>query len=254
MNRSLYKHAFTLKDSPNYNCPKCDIGLLRIAKDNFKNYTTFDLQKAMKNPEFEPEWIEYIFNCVFECNNDRCDGKVLCTGRGSVDVDIEVDDNGQQYQEYNDYYRPLYFHPNLELITIPKNTPADIKKLLNQSFELFFSSPSSAANLVRASIEEILNDQNIPDYFISKKGKHVILTLHGRIDKLPEKYDGLKDKVFALKWLGNDGSHSGSTISLDDAMDAYELIEEVLSKIYSSKDADLARLAKEINESKGPKK
>nr|WP_289056963.1 DUF4145 domain-containing protein [uncultured Psychrobacter sp.] len=244
MNRSLYKHSFTLKNSPDYMCPKCNIGLLRIQENTFKNYTTFDVNEAMKHPEFEPEWVEYIFNCIFECNNDRCDSKVLCTGHGSVGVDIEVDDYGQQYTEFDDYYRPLFFHPNLRLITIPEGTPADIERTLNKSFELFFTSPSAAANLVRISIEEILTDQ----------GVERMKSLHRRIEKLPEKHQSVKDHLLALKWLGNAGSHSDEELSLDDTMDAYELVEYVLSKIYYSNPTDIDRLAKEINDFKGPKK
>lgn len=244
MNRDLYKQSFTLDNSPDYHCPKCNIGLLRIKKDHFEKYTTIDVTEATRHPEFEPEWIEYIFNCVFECNNDKCDGKVLCTGRGGVGFDIEVDDYGQQYQEFDDYYQPLFFHPNLKLITIPKDTPTNIEKILNQSFELFFTSPSAAANLVRISIEEILTNQGVES----------TRNLHRRIEKLPEKYQAVKDHLFALKWLGNAGSHSDEELSLDDTMDAYELVEYVLSKMYYSNPTDIDRLAKEINDFEGPKK
>lgn len=208
----------------------------------------------MKNPEFEPEWIEYIFNCVFECNNDRCDGKVLCTGRGSVDVDIEVDDNGQQYQEYNDYYRPLYFHPNLKLIILPDSTPYEVKDLLNESFRLFFTSPASAANIVRKSIEEILNDLKVGMPIIKNDDEKTFINLDKRINKLSENFESLKNRFFAIKWLGNAGSHSGDGITADDAMDAYELVEDLLLKIYGSKDDELNMLANKINTLKGPKK
>ena len=242
MNRNLYKQSFTLSNSPDYNCPKCNIGLLRIQKDSFKKYTTFDLDEMQKHPDFEPEWIEYIFNCVFECNNDRCEGKVLCTGHGSVGVDIDVDDYGQQYQEWDDYYRPLFFHPNLNLITIPEDTPTDIKKILNQSFELFFTSPSAAANLVRIAIENILTDQGVEQ----------MKNLHQRIEKLPEKHEAVKIHILAVKWLGNAGSHSDNELSLNDTMDAYELIEYILLQVYAPPTDNLNTLAQDINQSRGP--
>lgn len=254
MNRNLYKQPFVLQDSPSYGCPQCDIGLLRLNEDDFKKYTTFDLDEMQKHPDFEPDWIDYIFNCVFECNNHKCDGKVVCTGRGKVDFDIDVDDEGRQYQEWNDYYQPLFFHPNIKLINIPENTPVDIKKTLDQSFELFFTSPSAAANLVRISIEEILTDQGVSLYITNKKGREIRLQLDQRIDKLPEKHKDLKDKFFALKWLGNAGSHSGEELSLDDTMDAYELAEYVLSEIYRSSSDNLDKLTQAINTSKGPRR
>ncbi|WP_198333569.1 DUF4145 domain-containing protein [Psychrobacter namhaensis] len=251
MNRTLYKQKFTLDNSPDYNCPKCNIGLLRIQKDSFKEYTTCDLDEMQKHPDFEPEWIEYIFNCVFECNNDRCEGKVLCTGHGSVGFDIDVDDYGQQYQEWDDYYRPLFFHPNLNLIIIPEDTPTDIKKILNQSFELFFTSPSAAANLVRIAIEGILTDQGVNLY--SKKDGSKKISLHSRIeDHLPDKYQTIKEHLEAVKWLGNAGSHSGEELTPNNTMDAYELIEYILSQVYAPPTNNLNRLAQNINKSRGP--
>ena len=173
--------------------------------------------------------------------NDKCGEVVACTGHAGVDIDY---DDFSQPNEYYTYYKPLFFYPNLKLITIPEDTPDNIKKLLNKSFELFFTSPSAAANLVRVSIEEILTNQ----------GVEKINNLHRRIEKLPKKHESLKTKFFALKWLGNAGSHSGDSITDDDAMDAYELVEDLLLKIYSSKDDELNMLANKINTLKGPKK
>lgn len=254
MNRNLYKQPFTLNNSPDYNCPKCNIGLLRIEEDSFREFAELDAKEAQNKHELEPDWIDYIFHCVFECNNHKCASKIVCTGRGSVDFDIDVDEYGEQYQEWNSYYRPLFFHPNLKLITIPKDTPSDIEKILNQSFELFFTSPSAAANLIRISIEEILTDQGVDIYLTDQNGKKKKIILHNRIDNLPDKFSNLKEKFFALKWLGNSGSHSGEELSLDDAMDAYELAEYVLSEIYYSAPNNLDKLAQEINTSKGPKR
>ena len=252
MNRDLYKRSFILQDPPIYSCPQCSIGILRLNEDSFKKYTTFDLDEMLKHPDFEPDWIDYIFNCVFECNNHKCDGKVVCTGRGNVDFDIDIDNDGQEYQEWNDCYRPLFFHPNLKLINIPENTPDNIKKILNKSFELFFTSPSAAANLVRISIEEILTDQDVNLY--SKKDSSKKMSLHSRIEEhLPDKYQTIKDHLEAVKWLGNAGSHSGEELSLDDTMDAYELVEYVLSEIYRSTSYNLDRLTQEINTFKGPR-
>ena len=244
MNRDLYKRRFTVDDPPDYICPKCNIGLLRIKENSFEEFAELDAKEMQNKHEFDPDWIDYIFHCIFECNNHKCASKVVCTGRGNVDFDIDVDEFGSQSQYWYSDYRPLFFHPNLKLITIPEDTPADIEKLLNQSFELFFTSPSAAANLIRISIEEILTDQGVEE----------MRNLHRRIEKLPEKHESLKTKFFALKWLGNAGSHSDNELSLNDTMDAYELVEYVLSKVYYSAPDNLDKLAKEINDLKGPKK
>ncbi|SJN40122.1 DUF4145 domain-containing protein [Psychrobacter sp. JB385] len=245
MERYLYTDTFTEEEAPDYLCPRCNKGLLRLNKDTLKSVETVDSKLYQRKEYSEFQDMQMIFNCMFKCINDKCGEVVACTGHAGVGIERAVDyDNFSQPDEYYTYYKPLFFYPNLNLITIPKDTPDDIKKLLNKSFELFFTAPSAAANLVRVSIEEILTDQ----------GVEKINNLHRRIEKLPEKHESLKTKFFALKWLGNAGSHSGDRITADDAMDAYELVEDLLLKIYSSKDNELNMLANKINTLKGPKK
>lgn len=245
MERYLYTDTFTEEEAPDYLCPRCNKGLLRLNKDTLKSVETVDSKLYQRKEYSEFQDMQMIFNCMFKCINDKCGEVVACTGHAGVGIERAVDyDNFSQPDEYYTYYKPLFFYPNLNLITIPKDTPDDIKKLLNKSFELFFTAPSAAANLVRVSIEEILTEQ----------GVEKINNLHRRIEKLPEKHESLKTKFFALKWLGNAGSHSGDRITADDAMDAYELVEDLLLKIYSSKDNELNMLANKINTLKGPKK
>ena len=245
MERYLYTDTFTEEEAPDYLCPRCNKGLLRLNKDTLKSVETVDSKLYQRKEYSEFQDMQMIFNCMFKCINDKCGEVVACTGHAGVGIERAVDyDDFSQPNEYYTYYKPLFFYPNLNLITIPKNTPDDIKKLLNKSFELFFTAPSAAANLVRVSIEEILTDQ----------GVEKINNLHRRIEKLPQKHESLKTKFFAIKWLGNAGSHSGDGITADDAMDAYELVEDLLLKIYGSKDDELNMLASKINTSRGPKK
>nr|WP_251071164.1 DUF4145 domain-containing protein [Shewanella sp. NKUCC01_JLK] len=171
---------------------------------------------------------------------------------GFVDWDIEHDEHGYPEQVYGDFFKPLFFHPHLKLISVPESTPDEVKKKLNDSFQLFFSSPPAASNHVRAAIESVLNNLNVIRYRVSN-GKRRLINLHQRIDLLPTKYDELKELLIAVKWLGNAGSHSGKELTTDDVMDAYEIMEHILSEIYDSKSAKLKALAKKVNKAKGPK-
>lgn len=89
--------------------------------------------------------------------------------------------------------------------------------------------------------------------FNKKNGKLIFLNLHSRINLLPEKYGELKELLLAIKWLGNAGSHADSPISIDDVMDAYQLIDHVLQELYVQKGKKAKALAKLINKKKGPK-
>lgn len=254
MDRKLYKGSFTLENFPDYICPKCNKGLLRIEKNSFNSLEPLDSRIGQEDARSEPDWIYYIFNCMFKCTNDRCADIVMCTGSGGVDFDIEVDLYGHQSQEWHSFYRPLFFYPNLKLIDIPESTPDKVKKILNESFEVFFSSPASSANIVRKSIEEILNDLNICMPTLKSNGDKKFISLDTRISKLTENFESLKNRFFAIKWLGNAGSHSGDRITVDDAMDAYELVEDLLLKIYGLKEDKLGILADKIVTFQGPEK
>lgn len=252
MERYLYTNTFTEKEAPDYLCPRCNKGLLRLNKDTLKSVETVDSKLYQRNEYSEFQDMQITFNCMFKCINDECGEVVACIGYAGVDIECAVNyDNFSQPNEYYTYYKPLFFYPNLKLITIPKDTPDDIKKLLNKSFELFFTSPSAAANLVRISIEEILTDQGVNLY--SKKDISKKISLHSRIEEhLPDKYQTIKEHLEAVKWLGNAGSHSDNELSLNDTMDAYELVEYILLQVYAPPTDNLNTLAQDINQSRGP--
>ena len=77
--------------------------------------------------------------------------------------------------------------------------------------------------------------------------------LHERINLLPPKYHDIQELFTAVKWLGNAGSHSGATVSSDDVLDAYELMEHLLTEIFDEeRKKNLKALAQNINKNKGP--
>ncbi len=81
----------------------------------------------------------------------------------------------------------------------------------------------------------------------------MFIPLHRRIQLLPTTLQHVQDLFFAIKWLGNAGSHSNSPVTMDDVFDAYELMEELLTEVYANKRKHVKSLAKKINKRKGPK-
>jgi hypothetical protein len=80
------------------------------------------------------------------------------------------------------------------------------------------------------------------------------LTLHRRIELIPKKHQHLQDLFFAVKWLGNAGSHSDKAVTKDDVLDAYEIMAEILQDLFVKKTSRVKHLAKLINKTKGPAK
>lgn len=237
-----------------YQCPTCNNGQLKIKDGTFSSNETHISLSAHDHPDFDADYISYVYSCLFECTNSTCKETVASSGYGFVDWDIEVDDEGYQEQIYSDYFRPLHFHPALKIIDIPKNVPDEVKSIIENSFTVFFISPNSCVNQIRTSLEAVLTDLGIPKFTINKNKKRQILSLHSRISKLPTKYNELKVILFALKWLGNSGSHTDSNrVSISDAIDAYEFLDYLLSEVYEEKSEKIIKKAKKINKAKGVK-
>lgn len=232
----------------------CGKGVLRIRKDTFHRDECRDSREAHSHEAWDPEWIRYVYSCLLECTNDQCKEIVASSGTGEVRHEIIEDHNNNIEEEvYTDFFKPLFFEPALALIQIPDDCPTQVAMPLNESFRLFFSSPPAASNNVRVALEELLTELGVRR-FVVKKSKRYFIRLHNRIDLLPPKYAGIKELFVAIKWLGNAGSHAGSKITLEDVMDAYDLIEHVLQEIYASKAKTLKTLAKRVNKKKGPDK
>jgi hypothetical protein len=251
MNRKLYKLPFRKDSNPKWECPTCQTGHLKIVDDTFHYSWSALSQKARNHPDWDHDWIEYVYSCMLECSN--CKESVSSNGTGVVDADHDYDENGYPIQGWSDFYIPKYFQPHLKLFSIPKETPEGVVKNINESFSLLFANPASASNHVRVAIEELLTSLKVKRYE-AKNGRRLFISLHRRIELLPAKHSELKELCLAIKWLGNAGSHGGNQITIDDVMDAYEILDHILNELFSPKSSVAKKIAKNINKKKGPQK
>jgi len=211
------------------------------------------MSKKLHNDEnWEPEWITFTYSNILKCSNFDCGEIVINIGEGFLDWDIVHGEDGYPEQVYTEYFEPKYFQPYLKLFNIPENTPSEINEEIEQSFSLFFSNPDSSLNHIRIALENLLNYMKIKKY-TNKNGKRFPISLHKRIELLPSKYSHIKDLLFAIKWLGNAGSHSHKKVSKDDVLDAYEIMDVVLNELFLNKKERAKKLSKKINKKKGPK-
>ena len=254
MDRKSYKLPFTKDSLLKWMCPTCDKGVLRLKKDTLHTEETNNSIEARGHPAWDPDWIDYVYSCLLECTNPACKDTVANSGTGSVDYDVEYDDEvGDPHQVWKDFLSPRYFSPHLKIFISPKDTPDNVSEEIDKSFSLFFSDAPSAANHIRIALEDLLTHLKIKRYEL-RGSKRIFLALHRRIELLPTKYRHLQDLFFAVKWLGNAGSHSDRVVTMDDVLDSYEIMEEILQDLFVKKSKKVKRLAKKINKTKGPKK
>ena len=256
MDRQLFKRSFKQTDDVIFPCPSCGHDSLKLDKTKFHSEDTALSKKMQESDDWEPEWLSSVFTTVFSCNNSNCQETVMCSGTGYVDWDAEENEHGEFEQQYYCFHTPKIFIPAINFFKIPEKCPDSVKNSLFEAFSLTLHSPSSAANKVRAAVENLLTEFSVPRSIRKPGKKNVRLPLDTRIAKAKEKkaiLGELENILYAIKWLGNAGSHANSEISIDDVFDSYDLMNHILNEIYKPKQ-ELQKLAKEIRKRKGPVK
>lgn len=251
MNRQLFKHPWLTKThAPPFSCPSCVKGKLLLVPESLSFNQTAWSRRNELHEEFGREDLEYTFTAALKCNERMCQETVRVAGKGSPEPTEQYDEDGP-YMGFEDSFMPLFFHPALMLFQPPSSTPGVVVDQLERSFQLFFCDPSAAANRLRATIECLLTELRVPRS--SSGGRSRLLSLHDRIGKVPDKYQAHVDHLQAVKWLGNAGSHR-TPLKADDLLDAYEITEHFLTKLYDSRAGYVRALVKQINRRKGPRR
>ena len=234
----------------NWNCPTCGKGFLKVKKGTFHHEETRASIRARDYDDWDPEWIRYLYSCLLECNNPHCKDIVSSSGEGSTGY-VVYDELGIPSPSYEDRFIPKFFSPPLNIFDYQDSIPEEVKGELKKSFTLFFCDPDSSANHIRIALEYLLTHMEKKDHAINN-GKKGYVSLHDRIENLPEEYEDIKKIFEAIKWLGNAGSHSSKTVSTDDALNAYDLMEHLLVKVFGDESNKMEQLADNINKNKGP--
>jgi len=238
MNRDIWKSKSL---DENYQCPHCKKGYLKIG--DYNEIQT--LQSKRDDEEIQHDGMEagsnvqyYYFWAYLNCN--KCSETVLCSGESSDSIYFDGNDDEPSKFEL---MIPKIFMPTLEIISVPPKTPDKLKEEIYKSFELFWINESSCANSIRKVLEYFMDEQGIPRTDINKKEEEYRLGLHKRLDKFKKVNSKL---LIAVKYIGNAGSHSDTTI--DYILDGYELLEYVLNLIYADKQTEYLKIANRIIE------
>jgi len=247
INRILWKASFRKNKIPKWNCSRCETGYLQLKND------TFNVQEIADSIPFDPEdpdptYLRYAFTAIFECSNESCKERFSSCGRGETTEEYEY----EGVSNYIDVFTPEYFFPPLAIFPIPFACPESITTEIELSFRLFFCDSAASANHIRKSVENILTDKGIKR-FQGNNGKRTMISVHQRIRLYETKDKDIAERLFAIKWLGNAGSHSGELYK-DDVLDAYEILETVLDSLYVGHDKSIKKKVSLVNKRKGPLK
>jgi hypothetical protein len=249
MDRKLFRREdFHLNEKPGFICPQCQKGKLVIAKENVSivDYDHFNNELQGSN-EFEPEWLKFSFHGVFVCDNENCHEKIVFAGKSTLSCFYCDEDSGP---DYTHFLNIEYIERAPYLIKITKKYPPEIRKILKESFQLFWIDVNSCANKIRISLEILMDLYKIKKY--QKPGTKVPISLQQRINIFLKKFPELENILNSIKWIGNYASHN-ENITKDDLLDGYHLLEYALKKIYDSDEKEIIAIARAITKSKKPR-
>jgi len=202
----------------------------------------------------EKDYLGY-FTSISKCNNPECGEIITITGETKLRYAGKREDfieRGEDFEFQGNIlsYIVKYTNPAIRLFKVPKSTPEELLEIINRSFELFWVDEDSCGNKIRSSIEKLLDFQKINKTTINKKGRRQKLNLHQRIKKFEGKEPEIVKYLLALKWIGNQGSHSSSKLSRKELIDAYEILEVSLLKLYDNRGRIVKKLVDKINKEK----
>lgn len=244
LKRSQLEYAFAASNVPPYPCPHCEAGILQV-EGKLDSHVT-EASKKDQDYGFDPDFVVLSFRGKLVCTT--CSDIVSVVGTGGVEIEHEVDENGDWSSEWVEYFNPRFFHPPLKLVNCPEKTPYSVKEKVWAACEAYFCQPDSCCNSLRAAAEEVLTDLKID----VKKAGGGYLSFSSRINQLPPEREAVKALFDAIRWLGNHGSHSDSSLSRSDALDAFDVMNLLLEELYSETRLKARELAKRINDAKGP--
>jgi hypothetical protein len=250
VNRELWKESLTQEHTPHWHCPACAGGYLRQKPGSLHFSETQESHKNVVHEAWEPEWIVFRFSAIVICNNEHCREVVAITGTGTVDH-VQTHEDGQS--DYIEFFHPEYVSPSPLLIPIRIEYPQLVVSELRLSFTASWSDFSSAGNHIRAAVERLLDHLGEPATKADKGGKTLRVPLHERIEGLGKRDKGLSDRLLAVKWIGNAGSHKDE-LTRDDVFDALDIVDVILDDLFVRHREKVTALVAAINETKGPRK
>lgn len=242
---------FELSGSLLWTCPNCAAAKLRVKARTLADGETRASKASHSHDGWEPEWIAGRFSCLLEC--PHCSTDIGLAGTYTVRDERGYAD-GEEVGEYVKYYTPGYFTEAPRVIDLPQETPDAVSNEVEKSFQLFWSDPLACANRIRVAIELLLTAQRVNRSVGGPRtGKpRKMLSLHQRIELFAEKKSQLAEKLMAIKWIGNAGSHA-DVVEVGDLLDAYDILCFVLDELYVDRSKRIGALARAINRREAPR-
>ncbi|WP_440710676.1 DUF4145 domain-containing protein [Herbiconiux sp. YIM B11900] len=235
---------------PRPRCPNCATGHVRFGRP--AEYESYASASSHSHSAFEPEWINGTFTIRGECENPDCKQSVHGTGDYFVGTSIESGsdepwDKGPE--QFSSFYRLSHLHPPMHLMPVPRSAPDQLREGVLRASRVVFADAGLAATALRSVVERFLTAQGVASITHSGKFRNA----HQRIAEWRDAdvmREHTADLLFAVKWLGNAGTHEISDLTTLELIDGAKLLDEAFHRVYTGPDIDAQ--AQTINTAEGP--
>lgn len=251
INRQIWQSGIRVDLVPNWPCPKCGAASLSVVENSFNTIPDSKSTLNRNHEDYEAVFETGRFVCLLKCSKAKCEE--TCAVSGNYGMTEDHDESS--YTTYATGY-PKSITPPPQMIHIPPACPMKIKKEVKAAFRLYWLDHSSALNRIRNAIELLLTEMGVKRYGEKRGGGRMRLSLGSRLEVLRSKrtdMSNLCERLLAIKHLGNAGSHPGD-VHVDDVFDGFDILEHVLTETYTNHASELAKMVKQINQRKGPRK
>ncbi len=226
-------------------CPTCQTGHLRQVPETMN-------EVASRRERYDDNQYEHLnrFIALLKCDYPSCSESATVAGDHHT---LYISGGGHDGEGFDDHsYEVFSIVPSPLPFKLDKKIPAGIATKVREAAALFWTDHKAAANRSREVIEAVLTDLGIPE----TKTNGGWLSLHKRIEKFAlldnGKWAEQAEILEAAKWLGNEGTHA--TISREEAIDAFDMLEAVLNDIYVRQRDELLKKVKAANTKYGKPK
>lgn len=235
---------------PRPRCPNCQTGYIGFSAPTEDE--SHDSVSARSHFAFEPEWIFGTFVVRGQCENPECQQAVHGTGDYRVNYSEESsreDESGYQGPDYSSFYTVTHLHPPMLMMPIPRSAPEEVRDGVLRASRVLFADPGLAATALRATVERFLTSEGVQ----ATRPSGSFRNAHERISEWKQRDPArapVADLFFAVKWLGNAGTHEDSDLTAIEVLDGARVLDEAFHRLFTGPDIDAH--AQTINAAKGP--
>ncbi|MGY8625636.1 DUF4145 domain-containing protein [Chromobacterium violaceum] len=211
---------------PDWTCFTCEDGSLRLDNESGFQYWE-DVTTARQMRDIPIDAYRLYFKAILRC--DKCGECAMIAGDGFLDHSGDPED-GSLATKYVPFLRVRSFYPAPPIINLPVEVKeTDFDSAVKQAFTLFWVDEASCANKIRLAVEYFLE---FPPYSVSRErvgGGYK--RLNGRLQEIIDSHPDAYQRLMALKWLGNTGSHE-AVVERRDLVDAFEVLDFMLNETF----------------------